>query len=56
MRFFGQNFNLKIGTTLLNAMVGSENQNGLAYSLKEIGATDYEFSTIGGVDYFSVLR
>lgn len=51
-----QNFNLKIGTTLLNAMVGSENQNGLAYSLKEIGATDYEFSTIGGVDYFSVLR
>ena len=51
-----QNFNLKIGKTLLDAMVGNESENGLAYSLKELGATDYEFSTIGGIDYFSVLR
>lgn len=37
-------FNTQIGKTIIDALIGNENTTGLAYSLKEIGASDYEFS------------
>lgn len=49
-------WNVQIGTAIATALVGDENNNGLAYSLRELGATDYEFSSIENEDYFSVLR
>ena len=49
-------WNEKIGSVVANALIGNEENNGLAYSLKSIGATDYEFSEDGENAYFSVLR
>lgn len=37
-------FNTQIGKTIIDALIGNENTTGLAYSLKSIGATDYEFT------------
>jgi hypothetical protein len=49
-------WNLQIGTAIANALIGNDVDNGIAYSLKEIGATDYEFSNDTENAYFSVLR
>ncbi len=46
--------NEEIGKTLVGALVGSETQKGLAYSLKDIGATDYAFLAEDGKEYFSI--
>ena len=51
-----QTLNETIGNTVLSSLIGSETQNGLAYSLKNIGATGYTFATENGVNYFEVLR
>lgn len=51
-----QTLNETIGNTVLSSLIGSESQNGLAYSLKNIGATGYTFTTENGVNYFEVLR
>lgn len=51
-----KDLNEQIGTTLLESLIGSESQNGLAYSLKDIGAKDYAFLTESGEDYFAVMR
>lgn len=51
-----EKLNESVGTAIANALIGNENENGLAYSLKAIGATNYEFSEDAGVRYFSVLR
>lgn len=51
-----QKWNTYVGETIMNALVGNETQNGLAYGLKEIGATDYAFIEEGGKEYFQVLR
>lgn len=51
-----ESLNINVGEAIANALIGNETNNGLAYSLKEIGATDYEFSEETGVYYFSVLR
>lgn len=51
-----ENWNVNIGTAIANALIGNEENNGLAYSLKDIGATDYEFVEDGGNYYFYVLR
>lgn len=51
-----QTLNETIGNTVLSSLIGSETQNGLAYSLKNIGATGYTFTTENGVNYFEVLR
>lgn len=37
-------FNVQIGQTLADALIGSETATGLAYSLKSVGASDYSFS------------
>lgn len=37
------NLNNQIGNAILGSLIGSEEQNGLAYSLKQYGAKDYRF-------------
>ena len=51
-----EELNTKIGETLMNALVGNEENNGIAYTLKEIGAKDYDFISEDGKDYFVVDR
>lgn len=50
------NLNNQIGNTILGSLIGSEEQNGLAYSLKQYGAKDYRFILENDVDYFVVER
>lgn len=51
-----ETLNLQIGEALIGSLIGVEGQNGLAYSLREIGAEDYSFITEDGCGYFAVLR
>lgn len=51
-----ENWNVNIGTAVANALIGDENNNGLAYSLKDIGATDYKFLTVNSEHCFVVIR
>ena len=48
--------NGQVGNALIGSLVGSETQRGLAYSLKDIGARDFEFQTRNGEIYFVVTR
>ena len=50
------NLNNQIGNAVLGSLIGSEEQNGLAYSLKQYGAKDYKFVLENDVDYFVVER
>lgn len=50
------NLNTQIGNAILGSLIGSEEQNGLAYSLKQYGAKDYKFVLENDVDYFVVER
>ncbi len=58
--FFGigtqEYVNVQIGTALADALIGNESERGLASSLKDLGATDYDFVTKGGTTYFVVVR
>jgi hypothetical protein len=51
-----EKWNVYVGTTIMDALVGNAEKNGLAYGLKEIGATDYAFVEEDGKEYFAVLR
>jgi hypothetical protein len=51
-----ETWNVQVGTAITNALIGNESNNGLAYALRGIGATDYAFSQEGEIAYFSVLR
>lgn len=52
-----QSLNETIGKTVVSALIGSETQKGLAYSLKNIGAKGYTFTAgSDGVNYYEVLR
>lgn len=51
-----QSLNETIGKTVVSSLIGSESQKGLAYSLKNIGASGYTFKSENGVNYFEVLR
>ena len=51
-----EKWNVYVGTTIMNALVGNADNKGLAYGLNNIGATDYAFLTEDGKDYFAVLR
>lgn len=48
--------NVQIGTTLMHALVGNGANKGLAYSLKEYGAKDFDFVQHGSDIYFEVQR
>lgn len=51
-----KDLNIKIGQTLMDALVGSPTANGIAYALKDKGASGYEFTNENGTDYFVILR
>ena len=51
-----ETWNAQVGTVITNALIGNDDNNGLAYALRGIGATDYAFSQEGETAYFSVLR
>ena len=51
-----EEFNELTGQSVMDALVGSEEVKGFAYSLKSIGATGFEFVNENGVDYFIVKR
>ena len=43
-----------IGDTFINVLIGNESNAGLAYSLKDAGATDFSFETDGTNNYFVI--
>jgi len=43
-----------VGDTIVNSLIGSEEQTGFAYSLKEYGANDYNFQSDETGNYFVV--
>ncbi len=49
-----ESLNMQIGTTAVNALIGTNENPGFAYSMKSIGATSFKFENISGVDYFVV--
>ena len=49
-----EDLNTKVGNVLMNALIGNEENNGIAYSLKEIGARSYDFISEDNKDYFVV--
>ena len=49
-----ENLNLQIGTTAVNALIGTAENPGFAYSIKAIGATQFRFATDSGADNFIV--
>ncbi len=51
-----EKWNVYVGTTIMNALVGNEENNGLAYGLSGVGATDYAFVEENGAEYFVIER
>lgn len=51
-----ETFNENIGKKVLGVLIGNENEAGLAYSLKPLGATDYRFIIIDDIEYFTVQK
>ncbi len=48
--------NLLIGSTIVDGLIGTEENKGLAYSLKDVGATDYNFVSKNDEILFRVER
>lgn len=49
-----ENLNMQIGTTAVNALIGTQENPGFAYFMKSIGATYFKFDTVSGVERFIV--
>ena len=49
-----ENLNMLVGTMAVNALIGTEESNGFAYSLKAIGATAFKFETASDAERFIV--
>jgi hypothetical protein len=49
-----ENLNMQIGTTAVNALIGTKDNPGFAYSMKAIGAKSFGFCTISDIDLFVV--
>ena len=49
-----ENLNMQVGTMAVNALIGTEESNGFAYSLKAIGATAFKFETASDAERFIV--
>lgn len=49
-----ENLNKQIGTTAVNALIGTKDNLGFAYSMKAIGAKSFGFCTISDIDLFVV--
>ena len=48
--------NIQIGTALMHALVGNGTNKGLAYSLKDMGASDFAFVQYSDAVHFEVRR
>lgn len=46
--------NLSLGTPFVNALIGNENNDGFTYSLKGLGATDFDFISVMGLNYYVI--
>ena len=49
-----ENLNMQIGTTAVNALIGTKENPGFAYSMKAIGAKSFDFGTVSDIDLFIV--
>lgn len=49
-----ESLNLKVGETIVGALIGKEENPGFAYALRNKGASDFKFVEESGVDYFVV--
>lgn len=49
-------FNLNLGQSFVNAIIGNEDASGLTYSLKSAGATDFDFEIIGETIYYVIKK
>ena len=49
-----ESLNLKVGETVVGALIGKEENPGFAYALRNKGASDFKFVEESGVDYFVV--
>lgn len=49
-----ENLNMQVGTMAVNALIGTEESNGFAYSMKAIGAKYFIFATSADADRFIV--
>lgn len=51
-----ENLNMQVGTMAVNALIGTKDNPGFAYSMKAIGATYFKFATASGADSFVVCN
>ena len=49
-----ENLNMQVGTMAVNALIGTKDNPGFAYSMKAIGAKSFDFCTISDIDLFVV--
>lgn len=49
-------FSKIIGDTFVNVLIGNETKPGFAYSLKDVGATDFSFETVESNNYFIIQK
>lgn len=49
-----ENLNMQVGETAVNALIGTEESSGFAYSLKAIGAMAFKFETASDAERFIV--
>lgn len=45
-------FNLMIAKPFVNALIGNSENNGFAYSLRELGVKDYDFVVVDNINYY----
>lgn len=51
-----EDLNNSLGGSFANAMIGNSETNGFAYSLRDLGATDFDFEKIGDEIYFVIKK
>ena len=49
-----ENLNMQVGETAVNALIGTKDNPGFAYSMKAIGAKSFDFGTVSDIDLFVV--
>ena len=49
-----ENLNMQVGSMAVNALIGTQENPGFAYSMKSIGATYFKFETVSGEEQFIV--
>ena len=49
-----ENLNMQVGTMAVNALIGTKDNPGFAYSMKAIGAKSFDFGTVSDIDLFIV--